>query len=240
MIKVRDLTVRFGSQTVLNKISLDIPDGKRTIIAGRSGCGKSVLMKTVFGLIKPTEGSVFVDEVDIFSLKRNDLNEIRKKMALLFQGSALFDSMNIYQNVAFPLMEHLKLSEEEVFEEVDARLRLVGLKDVFHKMPPELSGGMKKRAALARAIILNPKYIIYDEPTTGLDPLISSDIIDLIISLHRKYQNTVVIITHDLNCIARTAEHMIVIGDGIIKCEGDYDTFLKSEDPYCKQFIPNY
>lgn len=237
MIKIRDLTVVLGGQTILDGINLDIPEGKKTVLAGQSGSGKSVLMKTVIGLIKPVAGNVFVDGEDVFSLDKKELNRLRRKMALLFQGSALFDSMNVYQNVAFPLVEHQKMSQEEILKEVSEKLSLVGLEGVFYKMPPELSGGMKKRAALARAIILNPKYIIYDEPTTGLDPTISSDIIDLINKLHLKYQNTGVIITHDIDCIDRTAEYMVVIGEKKIKYAGDYQRFLMTEDPYCQQFI---
>ena len=237
MIEIRNVSVRFDGVEVIKDVSLSIPEGKITVIAGRSGSGKTVLMKTVVGLIKPSSGSILIDEMDIFSLSEKELNEIRKKMALLFQSAALFDSLNIYQNVAFPLVEHSQYSPEEIAALVNEKLELVGLRNVHRKMPSELSGGMKKRAALARAIILNPKYIIYDEPTTGLDPLIANDIIDLILELQRKYQHTAIIITHDVNCIDKTVDHMVVIDDGEVKFDGSYRELQKTKDPYCRQFV---
>jgi phospholipid/cholesterol/gamma-HCH transport system ATP-binding protein len=158
-------------------------------------------------------------------------------MALLFQSAALFDSFNVFQNIAFPLVEHSSYSQEKIATLVNEKLALVGLENVHRKMPAELSGGMKKRAALARAIILDPKYIIYDEPTTGLDPLIADDIINLILELHKKFQHTAIIITHDVNCIDKTADNMVVIDDGVIKFAGDYNKLKETKDPYCKQFV---
>ncbi|MBW6516378.1 MAG: ATP-binding cassette domain-containing protein [Candidatus Cloacimonetes bacterium] len=237
MIEFKNVSVVFDGVKVIKDFSLTIPEGRITVIAGRSGSGKTVLMKTAEGLIEPASGTVLVDGVDIFSIKENELNEVRKKMALLFQSAALFDSLNVFQNIAFPLVEHSRYSQEQVAALVNEKLALVGLENVHSKMPAELSGGMKKRAALARAIILDPKYIIYDEPTTGLDPLIAEDIINLILELHQKFQHTAIIITHDVNCIDKTADNMVVIDDGVIKFAGDYNKLKETKDPYCKQFV---
>jgi phospholipid/cholesterol/gamma-HCH transport system ATP-binding protein len=237
MIEVKNLFVSFNEVPILKDINLQIPEGKITVIAGNSGSGKTVLIKTIEGLIQPQSGCVTIDGTDIFAISVKELNTIRKEMAMLFQNSALFDSYNIAQNVAFPLTEHTKLSLAEITEIVKEKLELVGLPEVMAKMPSELSGGMRKRAALARAIVFDPKYIFYDEPTSGLDPAIAKGIISLMIDLHKKYRNTAVIITHDLNCINNTADYVIVIESGTVKFSGDYDYFLKSEDPYCRQFI---
>ena len=236
MIEVRELSVAFKGERVLHNINLTIPEGKRTIIAGKSGSGKSVLIKTVEGIIKPSEGTVFIDGVDIFSISVKHLNSIRQKMSLLFQSSALFDSMNIFQNVAFPLVEHKKYPKEEVIHLVTEKLQLVGLQNVLPKMPSELSGGMKKRAALARAIITEPKYIFYDEPTTGLDPQISHDIVSLILELQETLNHTAVIITHDVKCIQRTADNVVILEDGKILFDGSYESFLQCDRQCCKQF----
>ncbi len=158
MIEIKNLSISFGDQEILKNIDFTILENRITIIVGQSGTGKSVLMKCIEGLIEPVEGSIIVDKKNIFTLSKPELNETRKKMAMLFQGSALLDSLNVYQNVALPLIEHTELSETEILKEVKEKLKLVGLKDVLKKMPSELSGGMKKRVALARAIILKPKY----------------------------------------------------------------------------------
>ena len=173
MIEIKNLTIKFNQKTVLESINLQIPDNQISIIIGQSGCGKSVLMKTIEALIKPYRGTVIFDGVDVFNQNSTGLKEIRQKIAMLFQGSALLDSLNVYQNIALPLHEHTKLSQQEITKEVEKTLQMVGLGRIFSKMPSELSGGMKKRVALARAIIRKPKYVIYDEPTTGLDPVIA-------------------------------------------------------------------
>lgn len=240
MIEIKNLSVKFDGIYILKDFNLKIPEERITVIAGRSGSGKTVLMKTVEGLIRPSSGTVIVDGIDIFNVNDTTLNEIRKKMALLFQSSALFDSLNVFQNIAFPLVEHTDYTSEEIATLVDEKLSLVGLNNIHQKMPSELSGGMKKRAALARAIVMSPKYIIYDEPTTGLDPLIADDIINLILSLNQKYQHTSIIITHDVHCIAKTADHIVVIDDGAIKFEGDYEQLKQTKDPYCHQFVKQY
>ena len=237
MIEIKGLTISFDGETVLENIDLDIRKNEITTIVGQSGCGKSVLMKTIEGLINPETGTVSVDGNNIFSLSRKDLNSTRRKLAMLFQGAALLDSLNVYQNVALPLMEHSKLSEDKILSLVTDKLKLLGLIDVLDKMPSELSGGMKKRVALARAIIMQPEYIIYDEPTTGLDPIIAAEIVELIQRLHNNFAVTSIIITHDLNCIRKIKGRIIMIHEKKIVFDGTYNDFINDNEVYIKKFI---
>ena len=237
MIEIKNLSISFGEQKILQNIDLTIPENKITIVVGQSGTGKSVLMKCIEGLIEPDEGSIIIDEIDIFTLNKQELNETRKKMAMLFQGSALLDSLNVYQNVALPLIEHTDLSEDDILKEVEEKLELVGLKDVLTKMPSELSGGMKKRVALARAIILKPKYIIYDEPTTGLDPIIAEEISDLILKLQKQYDIASIIITHDMNCIRKIKGHIAMIHDKKIVFDGTFNDFNNDKRKIIREFV---
>ncbi len=237
MIEINNLSISFGDQEIINHIDLKIKENQITIIVGQSGTGKSVLMKCIEGLIEPVEGSIVIDEKNLFKLNKFELNETRKKMAMLFQGSALLDSMNVYQNVALPLIEHTDLSEDTILDEVTEKLELVGLEDVLTKMPSELSGGMKKRVALARAIILKPKYIIYDEPTTGLDPIIAEEISDLILKLHKEYDIASIIITHDMNCIRKIKGHIAMIHDKKIVFDGTFDDFNNDERKIIREFV---
>lgn len=237
MIEIKNLSISFGDQEILDKINLKIRENQITIIVGQSGTGKSVLMKCIEGLIEPVEGSIIIDEKDLFTLNKLELNETRKKMAMLFQGSALLDSMNVYQNIALPLIEHTNLSEDTILKEVTEKLELVGLKDVLTKMPAELSGGMKKRVALARAIILKPKYIIYDEPTTGLDPIIADEISNLILKLQKQYDIASIIITHDMDCIRKVKGHIAMIHDKKIVFDGTFDDFINDERKIIKEFV---
>lgn len=237
MIKIKNLTVSFDDQTILENINLTIPENEITVIVGESGCGKTVLMKTVEGLYQPDAGEILIDDKEIFSLKRKEVQKIRQQMAMLFQNSALFDSMNIFQNVALPLYEHSKKTDAEIREIVEQKLRLVGLENILTKMPSNLSGGMKKRVALARAIILEPKYIIYDEPTTGLDPSIASDIIGLIRRIHKTLQITSIVITHDLECIKKINGKMVMINDRKIIFDGNYSDFKNAERKEIKRFL---
>ena len=237
MIEIKNLSISFGDQEILKNIDFTILENRITIIVGQSGTGKSVLMKCIEGLIEPVEGSIIVDEKNIFTLSKLELNETRKKMAMLFQGSALLDSLNVYQNVALPLIEHTSLSEIEILKEVKEKLELVGLKDVLSKMPSELSGGMKKRVALARAIILKPKYIIYDEPTTGLDPIIANEISNLILKLQNQYNIASIIITHDMDCIRKIKGHIMMIHNKKIDFDGTFDDFNSDEREIIKKFV---
>ncbi len=228
MIEVINITVNLEDKLILEDISCIIPERKSTVIIGKSGSGKSVLVKTIAGLLKPVSGDVLIDGESICKAGHNKLKIIRQKMSMLFQGAALFDSMNVYQNVALPLFEHTKLKESEIIKIVEEKLDLVGLKYVMDKMPSDLSGGMRKRVGLARAITLEPKYIIYDEPTTGLDPITSAEITHLIASLQKKCNYSSIIITHDQDCIEKTAEHVIFIQNRKIIFQGEYTEFKSS------------
>jgi len=237
MIEIKDLIINFSDQVILDKINLNIPENQITIIVGQSGTGKSVLMKCIEGLIQPAEGSITIDAKNLSTLNKQQLNAVRKNTAMLFQGSALLDSLNVYQNVALPLIEHTDLSEDIILKEVTEKLELVGLKDILTKMPSELSGGMKKRVALARAIILQPKYIIYDEPTTGLDPIIADDISNLILKLHNQYDIASIIITHDLDCIRKIRGHIAMIHDKKIVFDGTFEDFINDDRKIIRDFV---
>ena len=237
MIEINNLSISFGDQEIINNIDLKIKENQITIIVGQSGTGKSVLMKCIEGLIEPVEGSIFIDEKNLFELNKFELNETRKKMAMLFQGSALLDSLNVYQNIALPLIEHTDLSEEAILNEVIEKLELVGLKDVLTKMHSEISGGMKKRVALARAIILKPKYIIYDEHTTGLDPIIANEISNLILKLQSQYDIASIIITHDMDCIRKIKGHIAMIHDKKIVFDGTFEDFINDEREIIREFV---
>ncbi len=229
MIEIKNLSVSFSGKIILEKINFSITPGENTIIIGKSGCGKSVLMKTIEGLINPDQGQVLINGYDIHQVNRKQLSKIRRKMAMLFQGSALLDSLTVYQNIALPLFEHSGKSEEDVFAIVSEMLDLVGLQGVYDNMPSELSGGMKKRVALARAVVLKPDYIIFDEPTTGLDPVITGEIVKLIIKLQEKYNLTSIIITHDLECLRQISARVIMIADKHIIFDGPYKNFMQEE-----------
>ncbi len=207
MVKIKDLRVVLGKQTILDGINLEIKKGKRTVIVGESGSGKSVLVKIIMGLLSPTSGQIQIEGIDLNKAKGKQVLQIKKNISMLFQGSALLDSLSVYQNVALPLFEHRRdLQESQIRKIVAAKLEMVGLEDTFHKMPSELSGGMQKRVALARAIALDPLYIIYDEPTTGLDPTSAKGIIDLINNIHNKGGFTSIIITHDKDCVRQNSD----------------------------------
>ncbi len=236
MIKIENLAVRFNNDIVLDGVNLVIPQGEITQILGQSGCGKSVLMKTVEALHKPFRGSIHIDGTDIFSLNRVELNKFRTRIAMLFQGGALLDSLNVYQNVALPIKEHTKKNETEIMEIVVKNLKLVGLSNILNKMPSELSGGMKKRVAIARAISLNPEYIIYDEPTTGLDPMMADDITELILDMHKQRKITTVVITHDQNCINKLKGNISLIHDKKIIFDGTFKDFKNADNQIVRSF----
>jgi len=237
MIKIENLNVSFGEKLILEDINLEIPDNQITTIVGQSGCGKSVLMKTIEGLFKPISGQIWIDDTEITSLKKSKLNKIRQKMSMLFQESALLDSLNVFQNVALPLYENSDKSEAEILELVQENLKLVGLEKALPIMPAELSGGMKKRVALARAIIRQPRYIIYDEPTTGLDPIISNEITKLIMKLQNSYPLTSIIITHDMDCISKVKGNIAMLHNKKIIFTGKYEEFIESVNPFVKRFL---
>lgn len=239
MIKIKDLTINFDEHIVLQDIDLQIPKHKITSIVGQSGCGKTVLVKAIEGLIKPRKGSILIDEEELSQQNREGLKRIRRKIAMLFQGAALLDSLNVFQNVALPLIEHSQLSYPQIVEAVKNKLELVGLAGIYEKMPDELSGGMKKRVALARAIILQPEYIIYDEPTTGLDPIIAEEITQLILKLHQNYKITSIVISHDLNCIRKLQSRLAMIHDKKIIFDGEFADFIAADNIHIKKFLGN-
>ena len=237
MIKLVKVCKSFNGQKVLDNLDLEIEPEKITVIIGRSGGGKSVLLKHIIGLIRPDSGQVFVDGIDIASLSEKELNETRKKFGMLFQDAALFDSMTVGENVAFPLKEHTRLSKKEIDGIVNEKLLQVGLKNVTHKMPSQLSGGMRKRVGLARAIALDPKIILFDEPTTGLDPIMCESIDNLIINTQRITRATFVIISHDIESTFKIAHKVAMIYNGKIIEIGTPDEVRSSNNPVVNQFI---
>ncbi len=237
MIKLVGVHKSFGKQKVLDGLDLQIEDGKTTVIIGRSGGGKSVLLKHIIGLLKPDEGQVWVDGDDITKMNDKDLNEVRKKFGMLFQEAALFDSMNVGENVAFPLREHTKMKEEEIRGVVADRLRAVGLTGVEPKMPAELSGGMRKRVGLARAIALRPQIVLFDEPTTGLDPVMTEAINQLILAAQRQFNLTCVVISHDLESIFKIAHRIAMLHEGKIIEHGTPAEIRSSENAVIRQFL---
>ena len=212
LVRVENLSVTFGRQTVLRNINLSIPGGQTVALLGESGCGKTVLMKSIIGLIKPTRGRVFFDNEEIQTLNDKQLSHLRLRFGFVFQHAALFDSMTIGQNVAFPLMQHGNYTSQQVHDMVLSRLSEVGLPDsVVFKKPAELSGGMQKRVGLARALIMNPELIMYDEPTTGLDPIMSDVINELIVRTRRKNPVTSIVVTHDMNTAKKIPDRVIML-----------------------------
>jgi phospholipid/cholesterol/gamma-HCH transport system ATP-binding protein len=237
IIELKGLHKSFRRQKVLDGLSLKVPRGRITVIIGRSGSGKSVLLKHIIGLIKPDQGQVLVAGQDITKLHDHELNTLRRRFGMLFQDAALFDSMNVGQNVAFPLREHTKLNEEEIGRAVAEKLHLVGLGGVEEKMPNELSGGMRKRAGLARAIALEPEIILYDEPTTGLDPLLTDAINRLIVETGRRLGITSVVISHDIAGAFAMADQIAMLYQGRIFASGTPAQLEQSPDPVVQQFI---
>lgn len=237
MIKLTNVHKSFGPQKVLDGLDLSIPAGQITAIIGPSGEGKSVLIKHMIGLLKPDSGTIEVDGESILGLRRQQLNRVREKFGMLFQGAALFDSMNVFENVAFPLREKTKLSKDEIRARVLSALEDVGLKNVERKFTDELSGGMKKRVGLARALLLNPKIILFDEPTTGLDPIIKRAIHQLIRDTHAKFGFTAVIVSHEIPAIFDIAQNVAMLYKGKILQFGSADEIRTSSHPVVRQFI---
>lgn len=237
MIELSNIHKAFGSQTVLNGLNLSIPAGKTTAVIGPSGEGKSVMLKHMIGLLTPDQGDVLVDGSSILGLGRSELNRVREKFAMVFQNAALFDSMTVYENVAFPLEEKTSLARAEIDARVATALHEVGLRDVNQKYPDELSGGMKKRVGLARALLLEPEIVLFDEPTTGLDPVIRRAIHQLIRQTQEKFGFTAVIVSHDIPDIFEVAHHIAMLYRGEILQFGTPDEIKASEHPVVRQFI---
>lgn len=237
MISIEHLSKSFSGLEVLRDISLSIQDEETIAVIGRSGSGKSVLMKHAVGLLTPDSGRVLVDGIDINQIRYRELQKLRRRFGMLFQGGALFDSMNIYDNIAFPLRNFTDYSEAEIHATVQECLDVVQLPDVGPKKPAELSGGMKKRAALARAIALRPDYIIYDEPTSGLDPETSNAINALIKNLKEEYRNTSIVITHDMHSVLEIADRAAFLHEGQIRWVGSVEELHESPDEILSSFV---
>jgi len=236
-IECIDLHKSFGAHKIHKGIDLKIVKGAITYIIGPSGTGKSVLLKQICGLMQPTSGKVYVNGIDLTTMKRNDLVDMRKKFGILFQNAALFDSMNVFENVAFPLREHTKKTNAEISKIVIDKLRLVGLRDIENKMPSELSGGMKKRVGLARAIALEPEIILYDEPTTGLDPIMCDAVDNLINDTQKHLEVTSVVISHDIASTLKIADYIAMLYDGKVVLYGTAEEFKTTDNPYVRQFF---
>lgn len=237
MIQISNLHKSFGGQKVLKGVNLTISRGELIAIIGESGGGKSVLLKHLIGLLRPDRGSVVVDGEDITELGRRELDRIREKFGVVFQGGALFDSFTIYDNIAFPLREKTRLSEETINEKVEEALEDVGLMGIEQKYPAELSGGMRKRVALARALITEPKIVLFDEPTTGLDPIKLHAIHKLIVETHKKHGFTGVMISHDIPEIYEVVDRIAFLFEGMIEVAGTPEEIVHSEDRIVRQFI---
>lgn len=237
MIELVDVHKSFGKQHVLDGVNLEVERGKTTVIIGRSGGGKSVVLKHMIGLLKPDSGQVLVEGTDIARMGDRGLNEVRKKFGMLFQEAALFDSMNVAENVAFPLREHTKKKDREIMEIVRENLHSVGLPDVENKMPSELSGGMRKRVGLARALAMRPRIILFDEPTTGLDPVMTEAINELIIRTQKDFNLTCVVISHDIQSIFTVGHRIAMLYDGKIIEYGTPDEIRASRNPVLVQFL---
>jgi phospholipid/cholesterol/gamma-HCH transport system ATP-binding protein len=240
MIEVRDLWKSFGGNQVLKGVNLQMEPGTTTVILGGSGSGKTVLMKHIMGLFKPDHGEVIVDGQDVTRMDRRELSRFRTRMGMVFQSSALFDSLTVYENVAFALREHTKLSEDEIGERVKEKLSVVELYGVEQKYPAELSGGMRKRVALARAIVREPKIVLYDEPTTGLDPLTTESVDDMIIGARQKLGVTSVVISHDIGSTFHIADHVAMLHDGRIVEEGPPEKVRHSQEPHTRHFLATW
>jgi phospholipid/cholesterol/gamma-HCH transport system ATP-binding protein len=238
VIEINNLKKSFGKQEVLKNVSLRLFNGENLVVLGKSGSGKSVLIKCIVQLLNPDSGTITVLGEDMSALKNDRLGELRKKIGFLFQSGALYDSMTVRQNLEFPLRRIKKdLTQKEIDEKVKDALEHVGLFEALDKMPSQLSGGMRKRISLARTIVVDPMIMLYDEPTTGLDPATSDEISSLINAVQKKYKTSSLIITHDIECARATAHRVIMLGDGEVYQEGKLDTFEKSTDALVKSFF---
>jgi phospholipid/cholesterol/gamma-HCH transport system ATP-binding protein len=237
MIKLIGVEKTLGGQPVLQGVNLSIPQGKLTTVIGPSGEGKSVLLKHMIGLLQPDRGEVWVGDVEISRLRGRKLNDVRKRFAMLFQGAALFDSLTVFDNVAFPLREKLGMKGLEVTKRVDEKLEQVGLSGMGHKFPAELSGGMRKRAGLARALVMEPEIILFDEPTTGLDPLMVKSIHDLIVTTQRRFGFTAVMVSHEIPEIFGISDWVAMLRKGKIIAMAPPREFQQITDPEIREFI---
>ncbi len=238
VIEINHLKKSFGSNEVLKDVSLKLFSGENLVVLGKSGSGKSVLIKCIVGLLRSDGGTINVFNKDVSTLNTEEMGEMRQKIGFLFQSGALYDSMTVKENLEFPLKRIRKnLNEKQIAEKINEVLENVGLADVLYKMPSQLSGGMRKRISLARTIIVDPMIMLYDEPTTGLDPITSDEISELINSVQKKYKTSSIIITHDIKCALATSDRMIMLADGEVYKEGKLKNFDHSDDPLIKSFF---
>jgi phospholipid/cholesterol/gamma-HCH transport system ATP-binding protein len=237
MIKVNNIGKQFGFKNILCGVNFEVCDGETVVIIGSSGVGKSILLKSIAGIIKPDTGSIEIDDIDVVKCSPLELRQTQKKMGYVFQEAALFDSLSVFDNVAFGLRTLTCLNEKEIKQRVAHCLSMVGLENVEHLKPPALSGGMKKRVGLARAIAYQPKYILYDEPTTGLDPIMSDVISDLIINLKERLSITSIVVTHDMKSACKIADRILMLHKGNIIFSGTPSQTQNSKNEYVRQFV---
>jgi phospholipid/cholesterol/gamma-HCH transport system ATP-binding protein len=237
VIEVKDIWKSFGDNQVLKGVDLAVQNGETMVVLGPSGCGKSVLLKHIIGLLRPDRGSIIVEGRDITKMTHHELNRMRMSFGMVFQGAALFDSMTIGENVGLPLKEHRGITGDRLKDIVEAKLRMVGLAGISHMRPSEVSGGMKKRVALARAVALDPDIILYDEPTTGLDPIMAEQINELIRALQKKVNATSIVVTHDLHSASFTGDKVALMHEGRIEFTGTIDELRRSDNEAVRNFI---
>jgi len=238
VINIRGLKKSFGKKEVLTNINLEVTRGENIVVLGKSGQGKSVTIQCLVGLLTPDSGSIKVFGDEVTTMTDDGLKQLRMKIGFLFQSGALFDSMTVRENLEFPLTRILKLKDQhEIDERVNEVLEGVGLPDAIDKLPSDLSGGMRKRIGLARTLIINPEIMLYDEPTTGLDPITSREISELILNMQKKYKTTSIIITHDMECARITADRVVIMNDGIYIAEGTFQSLHKSSNSLAKEFF---
>lgn len=237
MLAIRNVRIERGGEAVLEDVSLDVADGQIVTIIGESGCGKSTLLRAIMRLLPVAGGEILIDGQRINDLSEPEMDEVRKKMGMVFQEGALFDSMTVEENVGFALRRHTRKSREEIAQIVRERLDAVGLEDAEGKMPDQLSGGMRRRVAVARALALYPKVLLYDEPTTGLDPVLTETILDLIVRMSDRYQTTSVVVTHDMDAAVRISDRIAMLHDSRIAEEGDVEYMKNSSNPLVRRFF---
>ncbi len=237
MIQVKGIKKTFEDHQVLKGLDLAVEEGETMVVMGRSGCGKSVLLKLILRLLEPDEGEIWVDGKEITNLSEKQMDKIRKRFGMVFQFAALFDSLTVGENVGFSLSRHTNMSRKQVAQVVAEKLEMVGLRGTEDVMPVDLSGGMKKRVSLARAISMDPEIILYDEPTTGLDPIMAAEIDNLIVGLHRRLKVTSVVVTHDMKSAFSVATRMAMLYEGKIVAEGTPEEFRQSTEPVVREFL---
>ena len=237
LLQIRELRKSFGDQKVLDGIDLDVGKGETLTVLGRSGSGKSVLLKLIIGLQKPDSGSIRIGNVEVTNMKTAELDEVRKKIGFLFQYSALYDSLSVEENVAFPLRRHTRMPDDKRRDKVNELLALVGMESASAKMPAEISGGMKKRVGLARALAMEPQLLLMDEPTAGLDPITAGEIADLILELQRLRNMSSVVVTHEMQTVRAVSDRIAMLHEGRIRLEGTFKDLKRSQDSLVVAFV---